>query len=179
MKISCTKFEAATRQLDEAIVLLFADRDPLCTRTLAAAAHGILSDLVEIKRPGESWRSNLIEASGLPKKDALNVLNSAQNYLKHADRDPYDGLSFEEEENDHVIFFATLECGELGGPLSFLMQAFQVWYLASHPEWLDQESEVIKKAASAFESLHTMERQTRLVEGAKFIEAMQSHYKKA
>ncbi len=176
MKITCTKFEAATRQLDDAITFLFANRDPLGIRTLAAAAHGILSDLVENKRPGESWRTGLIEASGLSKKDALTVLNSAQNYLKHADRDPDEVLSFEEEENDHVIFFASLECGELRGPLSFRMQAFQVWHLASRPEWLNQEREIVKTAAFAFDNLHAMERSAQLAEGANFIEAMHSKY---
>src|SRR5690242_20601667 len=134
MNVTCTKAQAATRQLDEAITLLFADHDPLAVRTLAAAAHGILADLVERKFPGESWRSKIVEGSGLSKKEALAALNSAQNYLKHADRD-YDGeLSFEEEENDHVIFVATLECGTLGHRLSFAMQAFQIWYLAANPD---------------------------------------------
>lgn len=176
MKVTCTKLAAATRQLDEAIALLFAGRDPLGIRTLAAAAHGILSDLVEVKRPGDSWRKSLIEASSLSMKDALHVLNAAQNYLKHADRDPNEILSFDEEENDHVIFFATLELGELGGPLSFSMQTFQVWYLACHPEWLDRESEIVKKTAFAFNNLHMLKRQDRLVEGARFTDSMRSKY---
>lgn len=67
MQVTCTKFEAASRQLDEAIVLLFADHDPLAIRTLAAAAHGLFADLVEHKHPDESWRSHVIQDSGLSK----------------------------------------------------------------------------------------------------------------
>ena len=111
MEATCTKSQAATRQLDEAIILLFADHDLLAIRTLAAAAHGILADLVDQKKPNGSWRAKVIENSGLSNRDALTILNSAQNYLKHADRDPNAELSFDEEENDHVIFVATLECG--------------------------------------------------------------------
>lgn len=39
MQVTCTKFEAACRQLNEAISLFFADHDPLAVRTLAAASH--------------------------------------------------------------------------------------------------------------------------------------------
>jgi hypothetical protein len=67
MKVTCSKFEAASRQLDEAIRLLLADHDPLAVRTLAAAAFGLFADLVDHLRPDESWRSQLIEDSGLKK----------------------------------------------------------------------------------------------------------------
>lgn len=176
MNVICTKPEAATRQLDEAIVLLFADHDPLAIRTLAAAAHGILADLVEDKRPGESWRTKLLEDSGMSKKQTLEVLNSAQNYLKHADRDPEAQLSFDEEENDHVIFLATLECGELGHPLSFGMQAFQIWYLASYPDKLGAETEPVRKSRIAFPELHKLSREERLAAGAEFVEQLRPAY---
>jgi len=95
MKINCTKADAATRQLDEAIILLLGGRDPLAVRTLAAAAYGILAALAEFKLPGGSWRTKVVEDSGLPKNDAYAVLNSAQNFLKHADRDSTAELSFD------------------------------------------------------------------------------------
>jgi hypothetical protein len=174
MIVTSTKPQAATRQLDVAIALLFADYDPLGIRTLAAAAHGILADLVERKRPGESWRSKVIEDSGLLKKDALAILNSAQNYLKHADRDADSELSFDEMENDHVIFVATLECCELGYPLSLEMQGFQVWYLASYPEKIGNESELVRKSRLAFPSLDTLSREERLNRGAQFIERVKA-----
>ena len=125
MKVACTKAQAAVRQLDVAITLLFADYDPLAIRTLAAAAHGILADLVEKRMPGGSWRSKVIANSGLSKKDVLTILHSAQNYLKHAERDPDSDLSFDEEENDHVIFVATLECCELAHPSLMICKRFR------------------------------------------------------
>ena len=170
MNVKCTKPQAATRQLDVAITLLFADYDPLAIRTVAAAAHGILSDLVERKRPGHSWRSRLIQASGLSKKDAVAVINAAQNYLKHADRDAESEFAFEEEENDHVIFFATLECGELGYPLSIDMQAFQIWYLAKYPETLGEEADPIRKARLAFPNVGYLTREESLRRGGEFVE---------
>lgn len=170
MIVTCTKPQAGTRQLDVAITLLFADYDPLAIRTLAAAAHGILADLVDKKRPGESWRSKVVEDSGLSKKDALSVLNSAQNYLKHADRDAEEELSFDETENDHVIFVATLECGELAYPLSVDMKAFQIWYLASYPEKIGSENELVRKSRLAFPDLDALSREERLARGTQFVE---------
>lgn len=169
MKVTCTKPQAAIRQLDIAITLLFSDYDPLAIRTLAGAAHGILADLVERQAPGGSWREKAIEGSGLSRKAALDIINGAQNYLKHANRDPDSNLSFEEKENDHLIFFATLECGELAIPLSIDMQAFQIWYLASYPATIGHEAEMVSRSRSAFPDLETLSRKTRLVRGAEFI----------
>ncbi len=176
MQVTCTKFDAASRQLDEAIALLFADHDPLAIRTLAAAAHGLFADLVEHKHPDGSWRSHVIQDSGLSKKDALAALNSAQNFLKHADRDPNAELSLDEEENDHVIFVATLECCELGGPLTSFMQAFQVWYLASYPEKLGTETEHVRKSMGALPGLEKLSRVQRLSNGLAFLESVRAKY---
>ncbi len=172
MKLTVSKALSATQQLDVAIELLFRDREPLSVRTLASAAHGLLSDLVEHKNPGSSWRERLIQDSGLPRKQALNVLHAASNFLKHADRDPNDDLTFEEEENDHVIFFATLECGELGHPLSSNMQAFQIWYLACHPEQIGEAAEPVRKALRALPGLFTEERQVQLARGMEFLKSV-------
>ena len=176
MIVTCSKAQAANRQLDEAIILLFAGHDPLAIRTLAAAAHGILADLVEHKEPGGSWRAKLIQDSGLSEKDALAVLNSSQNYLKHANRDPNAELSFDEEENNHVIFVATLECGQLGHPLSFCMQAYQIWYLASYPEKVGTDTELVKKSRSALPGLSELQREESLARGAEFVEQMRPKY---
>ena len=176
MIITCSKSDAARRQLDEAIAMLFADRDPLPVRTLVSAAHTILSDLVEIKRPGSSWRTSLVESSGLSRKEAFSVLNAVNNYLKHADRDHEEQLTFSEDETDHVIFFATLECCELEYPLSIAMQAFQIWYLAAYPEQLGEDCEPVRTSKSAFNDLHKLKRTEQLAEGLRFLNQMLGHY---
>lgn len=176
MKIITKKALAASRQLDVAIDLLFSDRDPLAIRTLAAAAHTVFADLVEHKSSGDSWRNRLIQDSGLPRAQAVNVLNGASNFLKHADRDPDAELSFEEEENDYLIFFATLECGELGHPLSLTMQGFQIWYLACHPEHLGESNELVLKAKTAFPDLASLDRQAQLAKGEAFLPQVFARY---
>lgn len=169
MKVTCTKSEAAGRQLDVAIALLLNDSDPLAVRSLSAASHGIFADLSDSKEKGSSWRSKLLEDSGLEKKEALRILNEAQNYLKHADQDPSSILSFEENENDHLIFITTIECGGLGYPLSTRMQAFQVWYLAVYPEKIGIVQEIVKNAIKAFPDLLNLSRRDRLAQGKEFM----------
>ena len=176
MAVTCTKAEAAVRQLDVAINLLFRGGDPLAVRTLVGAAHAILADLVEHKCPGQSWRSRLIEDSGLSLKDALNVINGVSNFLKHADRDPEALLTYDEEETDHLLIFTTLECGELGRRQSIGMQAFQIWYLASYPGTLGPTHELVLRSQSAFSHLHSLPRAQKLSEGARFIDEMRRKY---
>ena len=175
MKVICTKPDAANRQLDFVIGLLFTDGDPLAVRTLAGAAYGILADLSEGQKRGSSWRTQLIEDSGLSKKDALNILNAAQNYLKHADKDPDLPLSFDEEENDHLILIAFIESGGLGHPLSFSMQAFQVWYLAMYPEKIGHDTAPVKTSQKIFPDLSMKERPQQLVLGHEFLEMVLKH----
>lgn len=169
MKITCTKPQAATRQLDVAITLLFSDCDPLVVRTLAAAAHGILADLVDSNLSGGSWRSKIIQDSGLSKKDTIASLNNAQNYLKHADKDSNTELLLDQEENDHAIFITTLEYVELGYELSINMQAFQLWYLASYPENIGIETEPVRQSLAVLPNMSKLSREERLARGAEFL----------
>ena len=176
MNVTSNKYFAAIRQLDVAIELLFSDREPLAVRTLAAASHGLLSDLVESKRPGESWRKKLISDSGLPRKQAIEAINGASNFLKHADRDPEGNLAFDEEENDILIFIATIECGELGAPLSYSMQAFQIWYLACYPNKIGTQTQPVQKARAALPSLAGSSREIRLHKGLEFLAQVLGKY---
>ena len=104
----------------------------------------------------------------LSKVAALGVINGAANFLKHADRDPDSILSFEEEENDDVMFVATLECAKLGHPLSHLMQVYQIWYLAAYPEKVGSLTEVVERSRAAMPGLNSLTRQDRLAAGRMY-----------
>lgn len=175
MKVTCSKRDAAVRQLDVAIRLLFTDSCPLAIRTLAGAAYGILADLAENQQLGSSWRTKIIVDSGLCEKEAVRVLNAAQNYLKHADMDPNSSLSFEEEESDHLIFVASIECGGIDHSLSYSMQAFQIWYLALYPELIGHDTHPVTIAKEVFPRLSKKERRQQLSLGYQFLEWVLEH----
>ena len=93
-----TKIQAAQRQIDAGIWMLFRNDDPVAIHTVAMAGLRILRDLARQKdlehtidfmvRPGketEFWRG----------------VNSFSNFFKHADKDPDDiSDGFLEEAND-------------------------------------------------------------------------------
>lgn len=75
-----SKVDAADRQLRVAIRLFFERKDLLAVHTLAAAAQGILTDLT---RPKDI---KIIFDRLDP--DLRRAFRAAQNFLKHADKDP-------------------------------------------------------------------------------------------
>ncbi len=164
-----TKADAAVRQLDTAIELFFEKRDPAAIRTLVAAAGRILSDLVEHKTPGESWRSNTVKSMPMLKDgEVYDILNSTPNFLKHADRDPDAVHIFTEAENEDLIFMATLECGEIH-PTSLDMQVFQIWYMAAYPERFPHDNQPAQDAKALLPTLASLAREEKIALGAQFL----------
>jgi hypothetical protein len=163
-----SKADAALAQLDAAIAVAFWADHPLAVRTIVGAALGILSDLVELRTPGHSWRTYMIEDAGVPKAEALGILNRAQNFLKHANRDSTEILEFDELENDDLLFIATLEAGALDLPLSPRMQAYQLWYFAVHGDRYNIEASFMEAGRLAFPSILQCSRLEQLTRGAEF-----------
>jgi len=91
--IKITKLDAAERQLLEAIRLFFEERDPVCVHTLAAAAVGVLDDLARSKGMSRPLRDSARIAPE-HRNDWIAAINAAQNFFKHADRDPDASLEF-------------------------------------------------------------------------------------
>lgn len=128
-EIQSTKLDAARRQLETAITLLFTSGDAISTHTLAYAAFGILKDvaghrggsgvmataeaLVSAGRKGEFWKG----------------FSRAGNFFKHADRDPDAVLiGMPEEENEALISIALSIYEGLGCIKSVELQAFSLWW---------------------------------------------------
>jgi len=176
MKVTCTKIEAGVRQLDEAIALLFTEHDPLAVHTLAAAARGIFTDLIERARLGTSSRAMLIDAMtetrGLSRKTALEVLHRTQNYLKHAERDPDEMLSFTEEATDHLIFGCIWDCMKLDRPVSYRMEAFRLWYFACYPDMFDDGTEEVRVLLLSYPDMHTKTREEKMAWGAEIVQRL-------
>jgi len=165
MEIS--KVEAASRLLDTAIRLFFEGADAVAVHSLAAASLNIFSDLAE--HGGNSWRAHLGDDSKLSAPEAKRVLNSAWNFFKHADRDPDGTLQFEEIDSEHLMFVAILECGDLQ-TTSCCMQAFQLWYIAAHPDYFPKSESVFLDAMKVFPGLENLSSRTRIRRGHDFLE---------
>jgi hypothetical protein len=124
--------EAARRQIDTAIALLFGGGDVVAVHTLAAAGGRILSDLADGKtaaaspnayiRPGreeqyEDLMDRTIAFFHYPDKDAAAMLDGVQ-----------------EEINDLMLFQACAWYEALGNPLPPAMGAFTAWFVVMYPD---------------------------------------------
>lgn len=161
-----TKFEAATRHLNAAIRFLFEGEDSLVVHSLAASAANVFSDLVENRDSHKSWRHLMREDHGLSLAELRHVLHRSWNFFKHAERDPNETLDFNADETEHLIFHATVECGEYG-VTSTEMQLFQLWFLASGRLQLAEADDLHAVTDQLFPGLAEMPREQQFQEGAK------------
>ncbi len=134
-EIRVTKIEAAQRQIDVAIRLLFANEDPVAIHTLASAAFRVLRDVAESK--GSVKMHQFIKSQIIPGKEKMfwKAIGKSANFFKHAEHDAERMLEgFHEEVNDFMLFFACIYYDELGHSPSAEMNSLKIWFLTSHPE---------------------------------------------
>lgn len=119
MKQKLTKLECAERQLAEAIVLYFERRHPVAIHTLAAAAHQIIFDLCRKKGIEGSLLKSCLYIRPEKKKMWLQKISEAENFFKHADRDPDAAIEFNPATTTYFIVDALeLHCKLTGGYLA-------------------------------------------------------------
>jgi hypothetical protein len=137
--IRVNKVEAARRQIDAAIKLLFDGGDPVAVHTLAAAGGRILRDLCAAK--GTPFIKSALAAirPGM-EGEFWAAFNGPANFLKHADEDP-DGIleGIDEEANDIFLFLAALHYADLGYSLTPEMTVIQTMVTVMHPDFLRPE----------------------------------------
>jgi len=143
------KLDAANRQLDCAIDLLFSEGDPVCVHTLAGAASILFSDMIEHRDPNKSWDHMAQADNNLSPSEYFKIARNAQNFLKHAQHDADAVLSFNEVETEDLMMMAVLNSGELQS-MSWPQLVFQFWYLASRADTLGLDYPFVKYALSLF-----------------------------
>lgn len=134
-ELRVNKPEAARRQIEAAIRLLFANEDPLAVHTLTMAGFHIVRDLAHGGEQGELQR--ILQGMIKPEmqKEVWRQINRAANFLKHADQDPSDILEgVQEEINDSMLFMACIYYQDLGYQLTPTMAALVSWFSVMHPE---------------------------------------------
>lgn len=133
--LKVNKIQAAQRQIDIAIRLLFENEDPLPIHTLIMAAFRILRDLASKKdksRVDETFRSMIKPGT---EKRFWKEIQSFSNFLKHADEDPEAVFEVPSEEvNDANLLVASLYYRELTGTMTPEIMAFLAWFGGIHPE---------------------------------------------
>lgn len=120
-----SKTEAAKRQLDTAIDLLFEGGDALSAHTLAFAALKVLLNLYPHRR-NDDFDAQIDKL--VTEVVGWRRFSETANFLKHADRDPEGFLEdFDSAMVLPVIGLATLLYRRLSGDFSRKMEAFDFW----------------------------------------------------
>lgn len=117
--------EAAKRQLETAIELWFRDADAVSIHTLTGAGRQILVDLNK-HHGGDPMGGDCMEATVEGRKLARKAVARAENFLKHAEKDPATLLEFNTEETVFMLWEAVDKFEELFGPLPPTMMAFML-----------------------------------------------------
>lgn len=138
-EIRVNKVEAAKRQINTAIRLLFTNGDPIPIHTLASAGFRILRDIAK-NNPKSHMAETMkkIIKTGM-EREFWKVMHRPANFLKHANHDPdaiLDGV--QEEFNDGTLFLASLWYQDLGYQLTPEMDALVMWYTLLHPHLVNE-----------------------------------------
>ncbi len=140
--IVVTKLDAAKRQLEMAIRLYFREEDPVSIHTLVCAAYNVIRDVT--KQQGGSpmlIKDELIEVYVRPghEREARNVLNAAENFFKHADRDQLGTIEFDPDASAFIIWDAARGYFRITGEWTPLFQVFNLWFIAANEKIIKPE----------------------------------------
>ena len=131
------KPDAARRQVDLAIRLLFAGEDPIGIHTLVSAGFRIVRDLLSARDENHMLRT--IEDHIVPGMEARfwRHFNGPANFLKHADKDGQDLLNnIDWEVNPILLIMATKGYQDLGYAATPEMKALSIWVRFMYPKFL-------------------------------------------
>jgi hypothetical protein len=133
LKIS--KLDAAKRQLETVVRLYFSNGDPVSIHTLTAAAYNVIRDL-NAKRGGKPLfmkEESLHRIKEGHQQEFRRILNQAENFFKHADRDHEETLDFNPDQSEFLILEACSVYHRMSGEFPPLFKLYQTWFVANHP----------------------------------------------
>lgn len=127
-KIQVSKLDAARRQLETAVRLYFAEADPISIHTLTSAAYQLLADINRriggapmLREQIPTWVRSDATA------EARRKLAEAENFFKHADRDPESVLEFNPNATWLSLYDGCRKYQELANESVPLLVAFDLW----------------------------------------------------
>ncbi len=144
--------DAARRQIDSAVRMLFSGEDPLAIFALTIAAMNILKVLSH-KRTDRNLREALRTGiRPMSEEDFWRRIQRPADYFKHADKD-LDAIlnGGEYSDIDWTLFMACLCYKDLGFQFTPEMSAFTAWHAAMYHKTLlegDQSASEVKQIAN-------------------------------
>ncbi len=146
--VQITKKEAASRQIDAAIQLLFAGGDIVAAHTLASAGLKTASKLIQLEQSEGVWDLSTQELSDPSQKSYFELMRATQSIYDHMDVDPDSAHEFTIPDTLALLASAVFDIAKLEGRLTTPQAVYQIWYAACNFDALDPSFEhlaVVKK----------------------------------
>ena len=109
----------------------------IAVHTLTAAARGILRELAR-PRGIEGIDATIGKLSPKNQKTLRHAINEAQNFFKHADKDPIGKLKFTYGATQFLLIDAAMICRALSSHPSPEVSAMVTWAVMKFPECCDK-----------------------------------------
>lgn len=164
-RVTVSKRDAATYQLETAIKLYLENRDLISAYTLCCASDGILEGIYKNKRDeilqrqrneGTSLESvdfswgEVLECQIRPeyRKEVYRMITAPQNFFKHADRDHDSSQEFADWEMTGVRIIMTVRNYNIVfGETTAAMNVYGAWYAMLNPDLLVEGSPLLDTLA--------------------------------
>lgn len=134
-----TKFDAAERQLNQAIRLFFSGGDEVSIHTLAEASAQVLYDTRVKHGGGDSLLRDSDRIRPERRKEWLSYVHKSRNFFKHADRDPSEVHEFKDIFNHFSLLDAVnlyLAAKKSWTPETLL---YFGWFSLTYPDLLKKD----------------------------------------
>jgi hypothetical protein len=132
--IRLSKQDAVRRQLLVGIRMYFNGGDIVAIHTLAAAAFGVVKQILDASGSPDApsqWVAEVIKPEYY--KRFWTALNKTANFLKHADQDPSAFHEFTPTETENLLFLAAYHYRSFTGDSPPEIIAMIRWYFMNNP----------------------------------------------
>lgn len=172
--IHVKSIEAARRQADVAIALLFEAKDIVAVHTLIAACGRILMHLAD-GRPAAVDPNAYIRPGR--EEQFAELMDRTIAFFQYPDQNAavmLDGV--QEEINDLMLYQVCQWYEALGNPPSPAMHAFTAWFVVMYPDlFVDNHPFKLRLAEADFSWLRSVDRTQQLTFGQRLLTANRPH----
>jgi hypothetical protein len=130
-RFTISKLDSARRQLETAVYLYFKNGDEVSIHTLTAAAYNILRGLSSAHGKTEMFVKDRFFEWVKPGMEKLvrDKLNEAENFFKHADKDPEGLLEFAPFQTEVFLLDACSQYQTITGEVFPVFKLYELWFL--------------------------------------------------
>jgi hypothetical protein len=144
--------------METAISLYFHSGDPVAIHTLTAAAYNVIRDVNKAQGGTPMLLKDLphVYVKEGQEKVFRDKVNEAENFFKHADRDPEATLKFNPSQTELLLLDVCLKYQHMTKTSPPLVLTFQMWYMLKHPDLFTLPPEVQAMLTQAHEEYRSL-----------------------